>query len=338
MTMDEVNEKFPLAKYKIWRSQRAEKGLPTAGGVNASPSRAASLRDAEGAVQSATEARTSAESQRPTTIIELAQQDHVAAVSDAHAHVHGHAEPSLVGPSKTEPTVTEKGVLETTRTADSAPSDVLPDIDHNVSLAEEEDDEDDPIRTAAPPDMLATPGDACAICLDTLEDEDEVRGLTCGHAFHGPCVDPWLTARRACCPLCKADYYVPKPRTEGEEENGRGRLRMPMSPPPMWGGGGRAGMPFRPRMMLAGPRFMLAEPPMGERYVRPLHVARDAAPGTGEGVEGQQDAAQGGGWRSRVSRFMASNPLRSRQEAEAARQQAETATTPGELEAGTTSR
>src|SRR6266487_2552364 len=45
MTMDEVNERFPLTKYKNWVASRASEGLPTAGGV-AAPSRAASLRDA----------------------------------------------------------------------------------------------------------------------------------------------------------------------------------------------------------------------------------------------------------------------------------------------------
>lgn len=62
------------------------------------------------------------------------------------------------------------------------------------------------------PDMneLAS-GDTCAICIDTLDDDDEVRGLTCGHAFHCTCVDVWLTTRRAICPLCKKDYWVRKP-------------------------------------------------------------------------------------------------------------------------------
>jgi hypothetical protein len=70
-----------------------------------------------------------------------------------------------------------------------------------------------------------------------------VRGLTCGHAFHASCVDPWLTGRRACCPLCKADYYVPKPRPEGEapEQSSISRrttgLRSPTSPPATWTGG-----------------------------------------------------------------------------------------------------
>src|ERR1700758_2292932 len=46
MTIEEVNEKFPLIKYKTWRSNRAEEGLPTAGGINTS-SRPASLHNVQ---------------------------------------------------------------------------------------------------------------------------------------------------------------------------------------------------------------------------------------------------------------------------------------------------
>jgi hypothetical protein len=92
----------------------------------------------------------------------------------------------------------------------------IPDPTKKDTKDVEEDDDDDHIHTAVPPELLTNPGDTCAICLDTLEDDDEIRGLTCGHAFHAGCLDPWLTSRRACCPLCKADYYVPKPRPEGD--------------------------------------------------------------------------------------------------------------------------
>jgi hypothetical protein len=44
MTIEEVNEKFPMMKYKSWVSARALQGLPTAGGVSAPPSRANSVR------------------------------------------------------------------------------------------------------------------------------------------------------------------------------------------------------------------------------------------------------------------------------------------------------
>lgn len=113
---------------------------------------------------------------------------------------------------------------------------------HDPDMSDDEDDEH--INAALPPECLGTSGDTCAICIDTLEDDDDVRGLTCGHAFHAVCVDPWLTSRRACCPLCKADYYVPKPRPQQTDANGNPieggmsrsntRGNMPNAPPPAW--------------------------------------------------------------------------------------------------------
>jgi hypothetical protein len=107
--------------------------------------------------------------------------------------------------------------------------------------------------------MLDVPGDTCAICLDTLDDDDDVRGLTCGHAFHGSCVDPWLTSRRACCPLCKADYYVPKVRAGDGQAEGEGVTRRGgLQPPPnAWIGQGG----FRPHVLLTSRGFFLGAPP-----------------------------------------------------------------------------
>lgn len=278
MSMEEVNERFPLTKYKAWRSSREAEGLPAAGGVTAPPSRAASIKEEAGTIGTS-DARTSTDTTntRPATALSIAQQDHAEATSA------GAERPPSQGPaedrSKTERAEThekapEKGVLERSETADTA-SDIVGTTQRNESVATEGDevDEDDPIRTAAPPEMLAAPGDACAICLDTLEDDDDVRGLTCGHAFHASCVDPWLTSRRACCPLCKADYYVPKPRAEGEETTTTGRrsthmrgINLPGTPAPAWIGG-RAGA-FGPRIMFASPRFMFGDDP-GREYGAP---------------------------------------------------------------------
>lgn len=68
-------------------------------------------------------------------------------------------------------------------------------------------------------DVLHFTSGSCAICLETIEDDDIVRGLVCGHVFHAECLDPWLTKRRACCPMCKRDYYykdVPQPDNDSD--------------------------------------------------------------------------------------------------------------------------
>lgn len=222
MSMEEVNTRFPLTKYKAWRASREKEGLPAAGGITAPPSRANSVKSVGGTI------RASTDHERPGS--SLSQ------VARAAPTTPKPAEPKPI-PENAVPN--EKSIIETTD--DTLPS-REPTSPTPISAKqraaesgddEDEEDEEDPIRDATPPEMLSSPGDTCAICLDTLEDDEDVRGLTCGHAFHAACVDPWLTGRRACCPLCKADYYVPKPRPDGEPESNSGRrsngMRLSMS-------------------------------------------------------------------------------------------------------------
>jgi len=43
----------------------------------------------------------------------------------------------------------------------------------------------------------------CTICLCALEADEDVRMLpSCGHCFHAPCAQRWLTSSKAACPLC----------------------------------------------------------------------------------------------------------------------------------------
>ena len=309
MTMDEVNERFPLAKYKAWRSKRAAEGLPTEGGVlGGATSRAASVRDVEGVIPEAREQSAEGSSAPPNTI-QLAQQDHAAATPESRPTT---AKSAAEAQGSQRP---ESAALEKTETATST----VPDADRNASVDDESDNEDDPIRAPAPPEMLATPGDTCAICIDNLEDDDEVRGLTCGHAFHAACVDPWLTSRRACCPLCKADYYVPKLLCE------TGDGRMPTSPSPAFLGTGRGPIPLRPRMIFAGPRFMMAGPDPRRPQLGELGFPRRRQT-TENGTEQQQTS-----WRSRLPRI--GNPLR--RNAGGTQAQVPGEATPGSLEAGT---
>ncbi|KFA65533.1 hypothetical protein S40285_03236 [Stachybotrys chlorohalonatus IBT 40285] len=208
MTMDEVNEKFPLMKYKSWVLERSREGLPTAGGVSVPPSRANSLRDVDGIAVDL-----SAEQQRPNEGAPAVTNTDASPPTAANATQPGGAI------SKDDEKVLVGQAAGTGQIAGDSQQARPASLDRTRSV--DDDDDDEHINAALPPELLTTPGDTCAICIDTLEDDDDIRGLTCGHAFHAGCVDPWLTSRRACCPLCKADYYTPKPRPQDQEGDGR---------------------------------------------------------------------------------------------------------------------
>lgn len=311
MTMDEVNERFPLIKYKAWRSSREADGLPATGGVTTSGSRPQSIKDDEPTAKHEEAVLEQTEERHGTpeiTTLDIAQQDH--------------ANPSTSKqPFTVSELATEKGPLQRTDTADSSN---MADQERNE---DSDADDDDPIRTAAPPELLSAPGDSCAICLDTLEDDDDVRGLTCGHAYHAACLDPWLTSRRACCPLCKADYYVPKPRpadAENDENPRRERgTRMPQTPASAWIGGSTRGITGRPRMVLAGPRFLMLES-RAERNASARPSRRETQANAADSDQAQS------GWRSRLPRFP--NIIGGRR---SGANGTNSSATPGEIEAGT---
>jgi hypothetical protein len=255
MTMDEVNERFPLTKYKAWVVARASEGLPTAGGVAAvSPSGAGSAKHAEGAAPSSP-VGTKHSVDRPRTAASSRETPEVTVSSPTSAMggTFGEGRKSTDGAEKASaashahmPPLAE---VKTTATVDADKAE------------DEEEDEEDHIHDALPPELLTTPGDSCAICIDTIEEDDDIRGLTCGHAFHASCLDPWLTSRRACCPLCKADYYIPKPRPEGEAAEAErprrnGRMVMPAPPGSTWTGiRGNRGMMFPGRGFMSSPIY-----------------------------------------------------------------------------------
>ncbi|RMD40328.1 hypothetical protein DV735_g4816, partial [Chaetothyriales sp. CBS 134920] len=152
MTMDEVNEKFPLTKYKIWRATRAENGLPTAGGIVATAtSRAPSIIERR---ESTAESKAE-DLHRTTSVSILDEKLPNQAASELHSAA---AEPSSPRP----------------KTAQSSHGPAQ-NLTH-----------------------LPEAGDACAICIDTIDDDDD------------------------------ADYYVHKPRPEGQDAQGsRGTPQIP---------------------------------------------------------------------------------------------------------------
>ncbi|RKF56698.1 putative ring-8 protein [Erysiphe neolycopersici] len=214
MTMDEVNERFPLMKYKTWAASRARQGLPTSGGVSRPPSCSPSEITPDECLEPSSRTTEIPEEQSkptdsvtkvnptsdsPSLIISEKRNHEAIEISEKNTH-------SKINNESDQP---DKNLY---------PQPVVNPDGKKVSVVteDEEDEEDDQIHIAVSPELLTTPGDSCAICIDTLEEEDEVRGLSCGHAFHASCIDPWLTSRRACCPLCKADFYIPKVRSDAE--------------------------------------------------------------------------------------------------------------------------
>ena len=360
MTMDEVNERFPMTKYKTWMSTRAKEGLSTAGGVAAGlRSRPASTYEQE--LETSSNRNSQSDEPRPTT----ATSSHQKEVANETKEI---TETAIIssGPETHDQELDRDALHPTLETKTTAST--LPEARESRDAAEEEAEEDDQIQMAVPTEMLANPGDSCAICLDTLEDDDDVRGLNCGHAFHAGCLDPWLTSRRACCPLCKADYYVPKPRPDAdaadvERSGGRrtpgmsSRMDMP-SPPPFAFIGNRGGP--RSRMVLPG-RFMAIGYSEGQdRYGFPSRqriprLSRrqresDSAPSTTPAQPADEmgsETPQSNSWRSRLRNISVPLPGRglfSRRNNDSSNESADhspevgTSTsdpTPSQLEAGT---
>ncbi|XPS80023.1 hypothetical protein M3J09_011986 [Ascochyta lentis] len=52
------------------------------------------------------------------------------------------------------------------------------------------------------PNLLFATDPICAICLDEFNEDAQIRGLRCSHAFHAQCLDEWFGRYNEFCPLC----------------------------------------------------------------------------------------------------------------------------------------
>ena len=251
MPIDEVNEKFPMLKYKTWVASRAQEGLPTRGGVSAPPSRPNSVRDADGVSQELPSKERMSTDERPTTSIAAATATPTEAVSESApgAVPRSADKPEVHSPQHApkESTSSTLGAIPRESVDSNPDAGTTVAHKHMSQVSHDEDEDDEHIDAALPQECLGTTGDTCAICIDTLENDDDVRGLTCGHAFHAACIDPWLTTRRACCPLCKTDYYTPKPRPQPAEGGDGTTGVVQVTLPTNSRGNSRINLPGRPR-------------------------------------------------------------------------------------------
>ncbi len=239
LTMEEVNTQFPLTKYSVWMASRN-----TPGGVDASAAEsmaretARSIRDEQRVVDMVPSSPTGTKMSMDRDADDKGKNGEEA--TDTAAPATSTSTTTAPTTNSATPATTSRQSTDITTDSSEKPSDprILPKLEEvqtNATTgthydpknpdndAHQSDSEDEDAIQALHPDISDHPGDSCAICIDTLEADEDVRGLACGHAFHASCIDPWLTSRRASCPLCKRDYWVPKPRAEGHIEVGERR-------------------------------------------------------------------------------------------------------------------
>lgn len=203
MTVDEVNEQFPMMKYRSWAAERTREGLPTPGGVSVPASRGSGTRDTNCIVLDiSSKGRQSPEQRRPS---DVADNSTTATLSER------------VGNKDVEKT--EPGTKQPANPSQTSGTQETSSQEQPGGPNGNDSDEDGPMDAMPPPECPSTPGDTCAICISTLEDDNDVRALICGHVFHAVCVDLWLTSRRACCPLCNRNCALkPKPDRQGSSD------------------------------------------------------------------------------------------------------------------------
>jgi hypothetical protein len=201
LKIEEVNERFPTMTYKAWRALRERQGLSAEGGIG---------NEALPTVESPPESRAGTPTPTDPPI-----PDTLSTTNDIPPETpstHTSTDPPTDTPVNNS---TIDHPLQHIPTDTPSPSsEKSPEIIISNPLPTSSNR--DSTQTLPPASPIQNPGDNCAICIEPLEEEDTVRGLTCGHCYHQSCLDPWLTQRRASCPLCKADYYIPKPRVEME--------------------------------------------------------------------------------------------------------------------------
>ncbi|KAJ9412686.1 hypothetical protein QL093DRAFT_2026974, partial [Fusarium oxysporum] len=56
----------------------------------------------------------------------------------------------------------------------------------------------------------------CAICIEVLRDQEDVRRLKYNHVFHTGCIDSWFQRHHVDCLLCKL-IFIPDRRSDPKD-------------------------------------------------------------------------------------------------------------------------
>jgi len=80
----------------------------------------------------------------------------------------------------------------------------------------------------------------CAICLDLIGEDEQIRELQCGHVYHSACLNLWVERGHHDCPLCKYDIlglHQNSPSPQEAESTNDDATRSPTPPPQHHQGG-----------------------------------------------------------------------------------------------------
>ncbi|KAG9257145.1 uncharacterized protein F5Z01DRAFT_696598 [Emericellopsis atlantica] len=149
MTMEEVNEKFPTMKYGTLVLERAREGRPTPGVVSVPASRANSVQETNDKVLD-----------KPAR---YRQREGKEDIEETDTETRQPTSPSPTSQTQETPRHVHQG---------SSGGGNGDGDEHIYSLPNSEC-----------PSILINP---CAVCISSLESDDDIRALTCGHAFHAP--------------------------------------------------------------------------------------------------------------------------------------------------------
>lgn len=202
LTLEELDARFPVQKYWDWTKSQIAQGLPSEGGIS---------KQAAGLSRSASVSRgdtgTVVDAHPVSTDSPLEDKETQAVyVEVADADPHPEPAPNLESNSAPAKTAVVTNVHEAV-------------LDHESS--------GQPYETTMTNMLVDTDmcdsGDLCAVCIDTIESDNDIRALECHHVFHDACITPWLTTRKACCPLCKRNFYYKRRRRRSRRPTGTRR-------------------------------------------------------------------------------------------------------------------
>ncbi|KAF8569935.1 hypothetical protein P879_02874 [Paragonimus westermani] len=125
----------------------------------------------------------------------------------------------------------------------------------------------------------------CEVCLTEYRNNDQLRHLPCGHAFHSKCVDVWF-AQSSTCPKCRAGVRTGLRRLERSQQ----RARVPTARSTSVGAPVRAIRQRVPVTVTASSRGTRRQTNHSSQSTRPRVTSRSSPSNSHPGAERSRDS------------------------------------------------